>query len=163
SALNRIRWSSHTPAITATVGVSAQGARAAAVARLTRPKIETETERQKDLGTERGRDRETERPQSRETEGRKLTTSVPPSLTPSISSPIRLSPGGRASGRQASRDKDADAEELSRRRPKARIETGAALIKDIDAARASADRRRVEDRSAFRPARPRTFSTTGAA
>jgi len=84
SALNRIRWSSHTPAITATIGVSAQGARAAAVARLTRPKIETETERQKDLGTERGRDRETERPQSRETEGRKLTPSAPPSLTPSV-------------------------------------------------------------------------------
>ncbi len=37
SALNRIRWSSHPPAITATVGSGAQGAGASAAAKLTQP------------------------------------------------------------------------------------------------------------------------------
>src|SRR5262249_42325849 len=78
SALNRIRWSSHTPAITTTVDVSAQGARAAAVARLTRPATETETARQRDALTERGRDREIESRRDRETEGRKKAPSAPP-------------------------------------------------------------------------------------
>src|SRR5262245_10235604 len=69
SALNRIRWSSHTPAITTTVGLSAQGARAAAVARLTRPV--TEREGRRDGETERRRDKEVEKQRDRETEGRR--------------------------------------------------------------------------------------------
>jgi len=96
SALNRIRWSSHTPAITTTAGVSRHGVSvAAAAARLTQPEIETEirrdrgTERARERESERARDRGTEGQRDRATEGQSLHPSVSPSLRPSISPPPR--------------------------------------------------------------------------
>jgi uncharacterized RDD family membrane protein YckC len=88
SALNRIRWSSHTPAITTTIGANSQGARAAA--RLTRPVTETarrreeETERRRDRATEETRDGETERQSDHEIFPPSLRPSVPPSSRPSV-------------------------------------------------------------------------------
>jgi len=90
SALNRIQWSSHTPAITSTVGAAAQGARAAATARLTRSVNQTEGQRdgesesRRDGETESRRDRETGRLSDDERFPSSLRPSVPPSPRPSI-------------------------------------------------------------------------------
>ena len=90
SALNRIRWSSHTPALTTTIGNDTQGARAAAAARLTRPVTESErrrerkTERRRDRATEGRRDGETERQRDDEIFSPSLRPSVPPSPHPPV-------------------------------------------------------------------------------
>jgi len=81
SALNRIRWSSHAPAITTTASAGKPGARMAAAAKLAQPEIETEGQR--DRGTEGQRDRGTE--------GRSLHPSVTPSLRPPLSPSLRPS------------------------------------------------------------------------
>ena len=89
SALNRIRWSSHTPALTTTIGAGSQGARAAAVARLTRSVNETQARRT--VEPERRRSREIEQQDDAVVEDQ-MVIPVPPSIRPTVTpSPVTRS------------------------------------------------------------------------
>jgi uncharacterized RDD family membrane protein YckC len=94
SALNRIRWSSHTPAITSTVGAASQGARSAAAARLTRHF--TEAERRSDGETEVRGDGATEGQRGQEI----FSPSLRPSVAPSPHTSVPTAPITRQDARQ---------------------------------------------------------------
>jgi len=71
SALNRIRWASHTPAARATVSASKQGAATATAAMPAQAEIETERQREGEM------------------ERRGVSPSIPPSLHPAVSPSLR--------------------------------------------------------------------------